>query len=154
MKFGYVSAAVFAIGLFYGELNASTIGGSAPPPVDASIVNGAWFASSEVSDQIQSKIVVLKRTKRGEEMEIRWRVHFDNVPTEKKYKVYLLTGYMEKNGLPEVDISKQFGLFVPNNSGQIVAENGALFYKGEWVRMRLRSVDGTIEKAVRFTLYK
>lgn len=134
--------------------SASSKQGLFKAPYGLSVPAGVWVTGSSASDQIQSKIVVLSRTKRGEEMEVRYRVHFENVPIGKKYRMYLLTGYMEKNGLPEIDLSKEFGLFAPNNRGQIVDEYGALFYRGEWVRIRLRSVDGMIEKVMRFTLHK
>ncbi len=150
----FLKLMAFAFATVACASSASSKQGLFKAPNVLSVPAGAWLSGSSAADQIQSKIVVLSRTQRGEEMEVRYRIHFDNVPTGKKYRMYLLTGYMEKNGLPEVDLSKEFGLFAPNNRGQIVDEYGALFYKGEWVRIRLRSVDGMIEKAMRFTLHK
>lgn len=112
------------------------------------------LAGSAESDRINSKIVVTERRPRGAGMEIRYRVEFGNVPQGRKYRLYLLTGYMQKNNLPEVDVSKQFGLFRPDAKGRLTHGYGILLYRGEWVRMRLKSVDGSIEKAFTFTLFK
>jgi hypothetical protein len=123
-------------------------------PADLSFADHVLLARNAASDQVTSKIVITERKPRGEEMEIRYRVEFDNVPHGKKYRLYLLTGYMQKNGLPEIDVSKQFGLFIPDSRGRIVHGYGFVLYRGEWVRMRLRSVDGSIEKVFQFTLFK
>ena len=111
-------------------------------------------ASSDVSDQIQTKVVVLKRTRRGDEMEVRYRIEFSRVPKNNKYKMYLLSGYMQSNGLPEVDLSETFGIGTPSDEGKLSMEFGSILYRGEWTRIKLRSLDGTIEKTVRFTLFK
>ncbi|SMX24496.1 hypothetical protein [Boseongicola aestuarii] len=111
-------------------------------------------ASSNVSDQIQTKVVVLKRTRRGDEMEVRYRIEFSRVPRNNKYKMYLLSGYMHSNGLPEVDLSKTFGIGTPSDEGKLSMEFGFILDRGEWTRIKLRSLDGTIEKTVRFTLFK
>jgi len=111
-------------------------------------------ASSDVSDQIQTTVVVLKRTRRSDEMEVRYRIEFSRVPKNNKYKMYFLTGYMQSNGLPEADLSETFGIGTPSEEGKLSMEFGTILYRGEWIRIRLRSLDGMIEKAVRFTLFK
>ena len=87
-------------------------------------------------------------------MEVRYRIEFTNVPAEKRYRMFMLTGFMQKEGLPEVDLSETFEVVNPAREQRISMEFGVILYKGEWIRMRLRSLDGTVEKAVRFTLFK
>ncbi len=111
-------------------------------------------ASSQNAGEIQPKIVVLKRTRRGDEMEVRFRIEFNNVPQEKRYRLHLLTGYMKNNGLPEVDLSEQFGIFSPDEKKQLSMESGVILYKGEWIQLRLQSLDRSINTAARFILFK
>lgn len=125
----------------------STLG--RPPPPSFVMVAG-----SIISSQVKSKVTIISRKRRGDEMEVRFRIEFNNLSPGNRYKMFFLTGYMENNGLPEVDLSKQFGVASPGKRKTVEMEYGALLYRGEWIRIRLRSLDGKMEKSVRFVLYE
>jgi len=154
MRHIWLTATLLALAATAGVSPASANGGV--PSIWSGVpgTEKIWLVGDTAADRIQAQIVILKRTPRGAEMEIRFQLHLSNLPQEKLYRLYMMTGYMQKHNLPVADLSKTFGLGRPSATGGLGLEFGAMFYKGEWIQFRLLSTDGTIDRTFRFVLFK
>lgn len=114
---------------------------------------GLHTAASRESDQVQAKVFVTKRRRRGALMDVNFRIEFSSVPHGKAYKQCFLDMGMKRNG---VNKASCFGAAVkPDAEGKIVIHFEATdMSPGEWVQLTIRSTDGRVQKSVRFVPYK
>ena len=66
MKTGYLAALMLAMGVTHSGAAASAIGGGVSAHAGPAVPQGVWQGRSDMSAQIQSKIVILSKRRRGD----------------------------------------------------------------------------------------
>lgn len=150
---------LFALSGLFACLLASSASAAGAFPVDAESWrierHGAqiWHAASDVSDQIEAKIVVTKRRPHGDFMDVDFRIELSRVPQGKKYFECLWDLGMKLSGAKPGCLEP--GSVWPDENGKVVMYFELTdFVQGEWVQVTLRSTDGEVQKSVRFTPFK
>ncbi len=112
-----------------------------------------WPAASTESDQIKTKVVVTKRRKRGNAMDVDFRIEFEGVPLGKEYFTCFRDMGMHRDGVNKPSCLGQ--TMPPSNEGKLIYNfNSTTMSQEEWVQITIRSTDGKIQKSARFTPFK
>ena len=113
---------------------------------------GIQDAASKESDQIKTKVIVTKRSRHGEFMDVVGRFEFSSVPQGKEYQRCFWDMGMRLNGEKPGCIEQTLS---PDSSGKVVTNfEMTNVSKGEWVQITIRSTDGTVQKSAKFTPFK
>ena len=120
-------------------------------------LSGAFveLAAAEQSDQVAIRIFVRNKQIRGDRMDISFKLRIEGLPTEKRYQFFLQDLGMKLDGLPPAPVPNASHRWAPDDKGEL-SFNFELsdFAKGEWVQYTIRSIDGGIEKTVRFVPFR
>ena len=114
---------------------------------------GIQKVASSLSDRVQTRIVVTKRRRHGDFMDVNFRFEFSSVPLGKEYtQCYWDMGMKLSGAKPSCF---ELGSVWPNEEGKMVSRFELTdFVQGEWIQLTIRSTDGAIRKSAKFTPFK
>lgn len=111
--------------------------------------------ASSASENVNIRVIVSRKIDRADASYIAFRLRIEGLPTDKKYQFFLQDMGMKRDGLPPAPVINKTTRWTPDDEGNLEFRFELdHFVKGEWVQYTIRSLDGEINKTVRFVPFK
>ena len=153
MRSALFSLIFLVVALGAGEARAFVMAPDAHGAADGN--SAVRTVASSASENVNMRVIVSRKIDSADASYIAFRLRIEGLPTDKKYQFFLQDMGMKRDGLPPAPVIDKTTRWTPDEEGSLEFRFELdHFVKGEWVQYTIRSIDGEINKTVRFVPFK